>query len=81
MSKFLYREKKQKVHITFQFNAEILLFFKIENDSEESLFCIACNSLITFRGIKQSLPTTKKGDQKFVDDMSNKHIFGQQDAS
>lgn len=77
MSKFPYREK-QKVHITFQFNTEILL---LENDSEELLFCIACNSLITFRGIKQSLPTTKKGDQKFVDDMPNKHIFGQQDAS
>jgi hypothetical protein len=30
------------------------LFFKIENDATESLFYIAHNSLISFRGIKQT---------------------------
>lgn len=39
-------------------------FFKKENDTTESLFCIACSSLIAVRGIKQSLPTIKKGVQK-----------------
>lgn len=39
-------------------------FMKMENDSTESLFCIARSSLIAFRGIKQSLPTMKKGVQK-----------------
>lgn len=45
-------------------NIFIFHFLKIENNFSASLFWIAHNLLIAFIGIKQSLPTKPKGNQK-----------------
>lgn len=61
-----HRKKQTNRKFTLPLNSmwKYFYFIKVENDSAETLFCISRSSLIAFRGIKQSLPTMKKGVQK-----------------
>lgn len=72
-----YRKNQTNRKFTLPLNPmwKYFYFIKMENDSKESLFSVARNSLIAFRGIKQSLPTMKKGVQKICWQHTNEHSF------
>lgn len=61
---YIHRTKSSYCHSIQYGNIFIFLFFEDRKQFTESLFCIAYNFLIAFTGIKQSLPTKQKGDQK-----------------